>query len=393
MDVDHTRRYEELDSLRGVAALIVIFCHHLSTLPLMVSNTAGKTEMMLINCLKATPLLILWDGAAAVTLFFVLSGFVLSLPFYNGRQAPYPAYLAKRVCRIHLPYLVAIVLAIVLAQTLPDGPLVGLSHWVNQFWRTPATPQLVAEHLLLVPSFPNSAFDPVIWTLRHEMRISIVFPIIMVVVMRLRWQLSIGVAFLLSVAGLVLDRVGHDVLGDYPYSLYVVLPFVVGAVLARHRNHLIAAYNRMWIAAQVLWFVIALLLYNYLGFFPHWKIFHRFQINAYLPIVGSAMLIISALGSRRLGAVLRCSFPIYLGRISYSTYLLHTVVLLAVLHLAWPQFSLALLLPFSIALSLAIATYFYQWVEVPAMVLGRSLAKKLETQKSSPGEMAVEPNG
>lgn len=55
-----------------------------------------------------------WNGHSAVILFFVLSGFVLSLPFFKGEyKFDYSRYLVKRICRIYIPYLIIIMLAII----------------------------------------------------------------------------------------------------------------------------------------------------------------------------------------------------------------------------------------------------------------------------------------
>lgn len=69
-------RYRQLDSLRGLAALTVFIGH-----------CAGvKINMGVQNAVYPTPLGVLFNGNAAVVFFFVLSGFVLSLPFVNGNR-------------------------------------------------------------------------------------------------------------------------------------------------------------------------------------------------------------------------------------------------------------------------------------------------------------------
>ena len=63
------RRFRELDSLRGLAAITVVF-HHFSRI----------CSPQIIHVLDRTPLRILVAGHQAVILFFLLSGFVLTLP-------------------------------------------------------------------------------------------------------------------------------------------------------------------------------------------------------------------------------------------------------------------------------------------------------------------------
>lgn len=91
-------RFLELDGLRGIAAFTVIL-HHFCCM----------------YDLKEKPYLLpLVAGHSAVLLFFVLSGFVLSLPFWNkGTFGRYDAYLVRRIFRIYVPYVAAVGLAAV----------------------------------------------------------------------------------------------------------------------------------------------------------------------------------------------------------------------------------------------------------------------------------------
>ena len=95
------QRLHELDSLRGLAALSVVACHCLKV-------RSGVGFGWLLWLLDHTPLGIVRASHEAVIFFFVLSGFVLALPFLSG-PVRYRAFLAKRVCRIYLPYYAALV--------------------------------------------------------------------------------------------------------------------------------------------------------------------------------------------------------------------------------------------------------------------------------------------
>jgi peptidoglycan/LPS O-acetylase OafA/YrhL len=70
-----------------------------------------------------------------VLFFFVLSGFVPSLPFLGDRSDPYLAYLIKRVRRIWIPYAVAILGALAARLTLGDLPTPsGMTEWYQGIW-------------------------------------------------------------------------------------------------------------------------------------------------------------------------------------------------------------------------------------------------------------------
>lgn len=83
-------RLRELDGLRGLAALIVLFYHISLTYPsLAAPYYAQPVEGPLAFALTYTPLHLLRDGRMAVYIFFVLSGLVLALPVLaRGRAYP-----------------------------------------------------------------------------------------------------------------------------------------------------------------------------------------------------------------------------------------------------------------------------------------------------------------
>ena len=106
MGISASQRYRQLDSLRGVAALVVVLGHLYLTV-----NDDGASGLF------RTPLSPFVTGPAAVVLFFVLSGFVLSLPYASGRGRRYRAYAVGRLCRLYLPLLATVLLSAVLAWT------------------------------------------------------------------------------------------------------------------------------------------------------------------------------------------------------------------------------------------------------------------------------------
>src|SRR5207245_1443814 len=109
--------------------------------------------------------------------FFVLSGFVLALPFLKGAAITYQTFVIKRVLRIYIPYLASIFLAILMATLVAKGQIQGLDAFFNETWHTGITFKLLIEHLILVYNPDTSAFNSVIWSLVHEMRISLFFPL------------------------------------------------------------------------------------------------------------------------------------------------------------------------------------------------------------------------
>jgi len=133
-------RFTELDSLRGLAALTVVFCH-------FVTAYLNGPPFAFLN---KFPVRVLLDGHEAVMLFFLLSGFVLSLP-YRQRGVEYGSFLVRRVCRIYLPYLGALLIA-VLGDWWHHGPVQGTGmdwyvDWLNLTWSDPPNAALILKHV------------------------------------------------------------------------------------------------------------------------------------------------------------------------------------------------------------------------------------------------------
>lgn len=91
------RRLGPLDGLRGVAILLVLFYH--------VGDQLGVVQVLPENLF---PLSFLLAGNTGVTLFFLLSGFLVTRPFFEGLQrGELPSikqYALQRALRILPPY-------------------------------------------------------------------------------------------------------------------------------------------------------------------------------------------------------------------------------------------------------------------------------------------------
>ena len=122
--------------------------------------------------LAQSPLAVLLNGQGAVQLFFVLSGFVLAGSLARSRErAPWPQFLVRRVFRIHPPYLVAVLLALVpcVLATGPHGPT---PHPRATRCRTPR-----ARGVSRVPGQAGGLL-PIGWTLTVELLMSFLLPLV-----------------------------------------------------------------------------------------------------------------------------------------------------------------------------------------------------------------------
>lgn len=96
-----------LDSIRFIAASLVVFGHFGPPLPEWLgADSTGVWRMLrgVVGCL--------FNGPAAVIVFFVVSGFCIHYPQSGGKKLGISSYLVRRLVRIGLPALVAIILSL-----------------------------------------------------------------------------------------------------------------------------------------------------------------------------------------------------------------------------------------------------------------------------------------
>ncbi len=369
-------RFVELDSLRGLAALIVVLLH-------LRFLWEGETQPTSVICTAFLDLVAPF-GIEAVMLFFVLSGFVLSLPAVNGRPQTYPTFITRRIFRIYVPYLTALAISIACAFWLHGGA-VGSGSLSNS-WSERVDWHLVGQHILFLGVYNTNQFDLPIWSLVYEMRISLFFPLLCGFVLRFKSRWSFVIAGGLTIAAITLDKLTFKIAPGLADTFQYAGLFVLGIFLARERSRLGAWFHHRRRFAKVLIGIAFLLLFLFggaplirsTGHFLHSKI----CISQWITAFGAGGLMIVSMNSAFCKRVLHWPPIHFLGQISYSLYLWHYVVLLYCVHLLYGKVSLWAILGQTFILSIFVSWLSYRFIEVPSMNLGRRLG---ETFRSPAG--------
>lgn len=126
-------RLRSLDGLRGIAALVVLVHHSLLVVPTMAVGYFGARPPggTLSWWMTYTPLHLLWEGTEAVYVFFVLSGVVLALPFLRDRHQRWSGYYPRRLLRLYLPVIAAVILGTAIAVISQRRPHDAASLWLQ----------------------------------------------------------------------------------------------------------------------------------------------------------------------------------------------------------------------------------------------------------------------
>lgn len=358
----------QLDSLRGIAALTVAFSHFMQTM--QMAHGPWSPEDPWFQAFSNPPLRALVAGHEAVVLFFVLSGFVLYLPYERGAEQPYGVFLVRRVCRIWIPYAVAVTLAIVFRALVYSGPVEGLSSWFNGTWRA-LDATIAIDHYTMLGVFDAAILVPVLWSLVQEMRISIVYPVIARGVRRAHPATAAAAGAGVMAVGLVLmwafhaDSESTNVLEAVMYSGC----FVLGALLARTRRQVAAAVAALPPWAAVAGFAAALALYETTPLLPA----VAKPLADPLITAGALGLVAFALGAAPVVRALSVRPVVWLGQVSYSVYLVHMVVVLVLMRAGWGHAPAQVLLALCLLVTLGSAQLMHRFVEQPAIALGKRL--------------------
>ncbi|CAB3762488.1 acyltransferase family protein [Paraburkholderia humisilvae] len=374
MSRSNSQHYHQLDALRGVAALMVVISHFVLIGPLA--------------WIPRSPIRVIALGHEAVILFFILSGFVLTLQLRSSRGISYKDFLIKRICRIYLPFLVVLVATFWIVDAVDVKPIKWAGEWADGVWSGPFTGTEITDHLLFIGRYKAGQMIPVIWSLIYELRISLVMPLVVYWVARVSGRVAVSVAVgisLLSFALVLLegdDPNSANFNGDWAMTLHYLGIFIVGAALAVHR-----ATWRRWLlkegrtrvvlgASLGLYFVSRSVLSLTSGAVGQF-------LFDWLVTAGAAGLICTSLVSATFAAVLEARPIAFLGRISYSLYLTHTIVLLTVLHLMPAENAMWRTILTAAALVIPVATLMHYLVERRTVMLGQFLTARRTTDAAS----------
>lgn len=356
-DSDH---FQSLDALRGIAALAVTL-HHAAYFYLSAVNPGPTTALVLKQVVAF--------GHPAVVLFFVLSGFVLTLS-YAKRPDSARRFIVKRVLRIYPAFLLMLV-CVTAAYALfgwNADPTAG-EYWNKISGRTFSVLDVVVLATLLVSSTASSAL-PVAWSLIQEIRFSIIFPVLAKALARypqaFLWIVILGL--FVGTATMATSSTDHHIyagrglissLWSFAFYAPVFGTGMLASVMFMQRRTIALGWRGETAIAGAAIVIM------------------RIDIDA-TSSVAAATIILLSLNAGPLQRALLKAPVLFLGRTSYSLYLIHFPVLFTVTGLFASQGSiiLAIALMGGIAISVGLAAALYHAVELPSQRLSRSVNKR-----------------
>jgi len=329
--VTTSRRVASLTGIRAVAALLVVLTH--------AAYTTGKYPQGYVG-------LVYSRMEIGVPIFFVLSGFLLFLPWVKAASAGSPApsvrrYAWHRVRRIMPAYVVTVVAAYLVYHFRTAGPNPG--HTWEGLFRNLTLTQIYTDDYLY--SFLHQGLTQM-WSLAVEVAFYVVLPLLayllLVVLCRRRWRprlLLSGLMVLALVSPAWLALV-HSV--DWlPDGARLWLPgylawFVGGMALAALQPMGVRAYAWVCVPLAVACYFIASTPIAGEPTTSPAELREALAKTAFYAVIATLVVAPLALGPRRDGggpergwyARLLASRPmVFLGEISYEIFLIHLITM------------------------------------------------------------------
>jgi peptidoglycan/LPS O-acetylase OafA/YrhL len=374
-DTTKMPRLPSLIGLRGVGALTVVISHCINTSPGLVHPHLWSVGWWF----SYTPVNLLWDGDEAVLMFFVLSGFVLARPFTRREQSQsYLAYYPRRLLRLYPPLWGGLIFTFLLTLVESRHIIPAATYWVNN--HSNFHPSTLQDAVL--PRV-GTTFDGPLWSLRWEIIFSLSLPAYILIARAFkRW----GVARVMVVLGvLLLGAADVKVHSAQISDAILYLPmFGVGVIIAFYETDLVR-----WVGSfmgrsgwnRVALFVIVVLFGDFTdeispvkGHIPGVIV----TLAHGLGVVAAALIILMVISWRPYAKALETRPIDWLGKRSFSLYLIHDSILITIV--LWlggtpnPFLVVALVLP----TCLLGITLFYRVVEYPSHILSTNSGRAVQ---------------
>ncbi len=319
-----------LDGLRGLAALIVVVHHFLlGFYPGHLTGNSYETHLgdgAFEMYISKSPWNILAGGNFAVCVFFVLSGYVLTKKLQEKETNFILFYSVKRYFRLFLPVTFTILLSHILLScslnySLEAGVIAKSDWWFRTFCASKPSFDYLIKSIFIEVFFRESTFyNTAFWSMSIELLGSFLLFAAIILNKYTKNNLLLNVLLLFVVSQF----------NKYPYYCC----FIGGLIISQLEIKKQVVEN---INLPILSFG-ACILGIYFGSFPistNYSGYLYSNVHAFLMwespvsyhVLGSILLLAGLVFNKKMHHYLENSYLLFLGRISFAVYLLHSLIL------------------------------------------------------------------
>lgn len=320
------KKISYLDGLRGLAAFVVVI-HHFLLAFYPATYNADMGEIHTRNAYEVimakSPLNLLINGNFAVCIFFILSGYVLTQKYFKTKDIEVIVSSAcRRYFRLFIPVAASIFIVFMLMKlhlffNIDASEISKSSWWLGTFWNFQTSIKDMI-HSAVIGTFFNhdNKYNTALWTMSYELYGSFLVFAISGVIGKLKWRYF-----------------GYLILCALFVKTYY-LAFILGLILADLKN---SHDDYLTIINNNIINVSLLILGLFLGSYPtgvnvDGTIYSLLKIEftssaVFMHIIGSLLVMISLLNYKKFQEILSRRLFIFLGKISFTMYLTHAIIL------------------------------------------------------------------
>jgi len=308
-----------LEGLRGLCCLIVVIDHCVNTFyPALRWTTEDGVWGGIRAWIALSPLNFIYSGITPVYIFFILSGFVLSFKFFKTFDINIPIDGAiKRYFRLVVPVLASMVLIYIITKFLYIFGITEKSG--KHFWD-------IFYQSFYAAFFKGKSWNGVLWTMPIELKGSMLVFALAVLFSKIKFRYVVYIisAVLTYESLLILFVFGMFMCDEYVtrnnYRIMkidkniILVMLVLGAVFAtfpyQRTNVDIdgSIYGLIWIDSLKTWVA-------------NHRLYH---------LLGTIILFVCFMNSDGIRKVFEGKILLWLGKISFSLYVLHSVFIFAI---------------------------------------------------------------
>lgn len=382
----------KLDGIRGIAAVIVIFSHALFWYyPAM--HLGQRTNGRPLDGIEwfDSPFSFFYRGGFSVSMFFILSGLVLtySISRHTDVLGSIRKASVKRYIRLGVPVAASVLIGCILmklgvyeAPDISPPPVLSTPYLFNATWNG-----AIHDAIYGALALGDSRYNYVLWTIQIEL----IGSFAIFAAFALFGGNSLVYRIFCIAAFLALSASTNKTV------MYTSL-FFLGSMLITFRfseektsgirtatclvGLLVGLYLAGFHSASASYALLGNMtrsLSAVTGYQPSWLLI--------MPALGGLIILLSVLNAQRAFAVLDCTPMKWLGKLSFSLYLLHTFILVVVAQFFTKHFgigfaSMILTLITTITLTLIASYFFHLKVDLPAITLANKFSSLLLDSKS-----------
>ena len=338
-----SKRYSNIDQLRFIAALTVAIAH------LIISNKGSSLNLEIISSIS-------------VEVFFIISGFVLAPQILKVAQSQninnYKIFLIRRWYRTIPLYILSLLLTSIILGQFLSFDFFKYLFFVQNFF------EIVV----------NIDYFSISWSLSVEEWFYIIFPIFLYIFLKFlkfnnyKTIIYVSIIFMIIIFLLRFININDEEWGSNIRRtvLYRLDSIVFGFILFFYKDKIIDKFmNKVWLFVSIIF--ISIIIYNILiiNSSQNLILFKNF-FHYLIGLWGSLVVLFFYITDKKIKKRPLIQINLFLGRISYSIYLFHLMIIYII-----SSFSVSIILTIVLFLliQISISSLLYYYFEKPILKL------------------------